>query len=1407
MVAYLNGVGLLDVVTKPPPSPEEDDSSSSASSEQKKEVSPLSPEKSLQQRNVAYSILINAMAPAVLHLVQAAPLGDPHAVWQALLDNYERSTLSSKAALRRQLHLSKLKDGETFSSFVQRVNESARLLTTMGDKVSDPECFTVILNGLPDSFDPIVTTLEADSDITYETACNRIRDFELKLKLRSKPKAGDATAYSAKKEKPPPSKQERKKRPCTHCGRTNHADSNCWIKYPEKMPKEFPRKARARGQSTPSGASGQRNEEVDYIFSASLSSSASQRWVMDSGSTNHICKQKTAFSSLSKCEPVKVTVANDEVVTATHRGDVKLSLKSGETLLLKGVLFSPKIARNLISISKIASLGYATNFYDDGFIVSRDTKSLRGIREGGLYVLETQPLLALNLNSSVSPSPPSSPPSPPSASPVPSPTPVTASNSLRLWHERLGHLNHQAVAQLQRLVTGLVLQDKKTAPCESCSMGKNHRQPFSRSTNKRAAHRLDLVHSDVIGPIHPQSIGGANYILTFLDDFSRKGFIYLLKRKSEVLEKFKHFHASVCNQTDRKLKRLRADNAYLTKEFEHFCGEHGIHQEFSTPHTPQQNGRAERYGRTILEMSRTLLLHSGMSKGFWAEAVSTAVYLRNLCPTRALSNSTPAEAWSGRKPDVSRLRVFGCLAFVHQPLSPKSDKFGVKSLQCRFLGYGTARKAYRLWDPANHKIVISHDVNFHESSFSIPSSPDHKDDSGSDDSDFEDLPRLIDDVDEDIEEDEFESAEEAKHPTSPPASVAPSSPPSPLRQPPLLAPSGASSSSPDEATASSRVEHQPVSAHSPHRIKSAPSRVEAKSTSPPSSTVRLHPPQSVNVGAPRRSTRSTKPKKYQGFDTRSSIRQPLYQDVDDESTNFVSVSVPDEPTSLAEAQSTPDAFAWMAAAKEEYNSLLENKTWTLTALPPGRFAISSRWVFKRKVDQHGSTRFKARLVARGFQQRDGFDYFADELYAPVARLKTIRCILALASHSNLHLHHMDVSTAFLNGKLDEDIYLQQPEGFVQRGKEHLVLHLHKGLYGLKQAPKAWFSNINSFLLKLGFTSSKFDPCLYIRRTGDQLTIVVLYVDDLIIASTSSRFQAELQRQLSDNYKMHDLGPLQLYLGLEIRQEPNQISVRQSRYTQQLLDKFNMANCKAAPTPLVPFDFDSTQVPDSSLPVRQAVGALLFLSGATRPDIAVAVNKLSQHVNTPTLQIWNGIKRVFRYLRGTLDYGLVYSRSSDQKVPQLITYSDATWAEDKADRKSTSGQVHLLCGAPISWLSKKQATVALSTAEAEFIALAASVQEVIFLRNLLAELGYPQSPTVVYEDNQATIFSLKNLGSDHNRTKHIDLRYFFLREKVADGLVIIKYVSTDNNVADALTKPLSPALFERFRPALVREGVN
>lgn len=492
--------------------------------------------------------------------------------------------------------------------------------------------------------------------------------------------------------------------------------------------------------------------------------------------------------------------------------------------------------------------------------------------------------------------------------------------------------------------------------------------------------------------------------------------------------------------------------------------------------------------------------------------------------------------------------------------------------------------------------------------------------------------------------------------------------------------------------------------------------------------------------------------------------------------------------------------AWIKAMKTELDAIERNNTWYLVDLPTGKKLIGLKWVFKVKKDSEGRiVKYKARLVARGFVQKQGIDF--EEVFAPVARLDTIRLIIALAAQRNWEIHHLDVKSAFLNGELSEEVYVSQPEGFVVKGKEHKVYKLSKALYGLRQAPRAWNIRLDKSLKSIGFERCSHDQAVYTRNKKGCLLIVGVYVDDLIVTGSSEREISEFKEQMMKEFEMSDLGLLAYYLGIEVSQKKEGVLLKQTTYAKRILEEFGMNECNPTACPMDPklkLEKDEDGEPIDPTQFRRIVGSLRYLTH-TRPDLSFSVGLISRHMQKPTSLHQSALKQVLRYVKGTMDYGIMYRR--DQGEKELVGFSDSDLGGDAMDYKSTSGMVFYLGENIITWQSQKQKTVALSSCEAELMAATTAACQAVWLESLLVEMtGYKGGPIKLCVDNKSAIALMKN-PVFHGRSKHINMKYHFIRECVEKGLIKVEFVSSKEQKADILTKALARVNFIDMRKKL------
>ncbi len=490
-----------------------------------------------------------------------------------------------------------------------------------------------------------------------------------------------------------------------------------------------------------------------------------------------------------------------------------------------------------------------------------------------------------------------------------------------------------------------------------------------------------------------------------------------------------------------------------------------------------------------------------------------------------------------------------------------------------------------------------------------------------------------------------------------------------------------------------------------------------------------------------------------------------------------------EPKDINEAEK--DEF-WLLAMQEELLQFERNNVWSLVPTPKDKTIIGTKWVYRNKKDDTGLIiRNKARLVAQGYNQQEGIDY--DETYAPVARLEAIRMLLAYACYKDFKLFQMDVKSAFLNGFISEDIYVKQPPGFENHIFPNHVYKLNKALYGLKQAPRAWYDRLSGFLLENDFVRGKMDSTLFIKTLNNDMLLVQIYVDDIIFGSTNENLCKDFSEFMQKEFEMSMMGELNFFLGLQIKQTKNGVFINQSKYIKDLLVKYGLENSKSLGTPMstsIKLDIDEKEKSVNTTLYRGMIGSLLYLT-ASRPDIMFSVCLCARFQANPKESHLCAVKRIFRYLNGTKDLGLWYPKTTSF---ELVSYSDADFAGCKIDRKSTSGTCHFLGHSLVSWFSKKQNSVALSTAEAEYIAAGSSCAQTLYMKQQLEDFKISFQNTPIFCDNTSAICLTRN-PILHSRTKHIEIRHHFLRDHVQKGDVRLEFISTDLQLADIFTKPL------------------
>jgi transposase InsO family protein len=1312
---------------------------------------------------------------------------DPARIWTILRDRFRPTTDVTLAQALKHIVTLRMADDGDMETHIRDFTACKRRVEEHGVALSDIVYRTFFLISMPTTYQMTVTAIESQTGVTLEVAQNRL--LEEWRKRKGQPKGGLLmtamhTKSSHKSRRKPgnssvnPTSHTNAKSIllCTHCQKRGHVESTCWAKYPHlKDDSKSPATGEARvafhtttktARKAQVGGSGGGN--ANY-------------WILDSGASEHFSPHKHVFNNYKKLDdPVEVNTAKGKLY-GIGIGDVYITVE-GERgdlipITLHEVLHVPGMDSNLLSSNVLLGKGLEINMHPTRGIniILGDYIVAKTVPQGKLWRLKTveDRLHAERALKMVGPKP---------KDPSPKVLPY------EIWHRRFAHLGPWNLQKAQKLVIGMAI-DPATLPkegyaCEACILGSQTRN-LSDAPMTRCTVPGDRIHSDICGWITPIALGESRYILTFIDDATRMTYLFVLKTKTaqEVRECFLKFR-NTFERDGRRIKSIRTDGGdEYRKQMGELCKETGILHEETAPYTPEQNGVAERANRTICERIRSILAETKLPKQLWAELARAVAHLKNRSPTAALNNRTPYEALYGKKPDVSHFVAIGTKAFVHTP-KKKTKKIDSRSYEGIMVGYGGSNQ-YRIWVPGTNKIKIkvSRDVCFvgemegpvgaHGNGSPHGNATPHRDAMENGDAGeqpiiydmIEVLPEPREEPESESEESESESESESEDGSGKDdnediygddetiprdATVEPPSPPQPQPQP--------------------QPQQPAISESRPQRTRKAPTHFD--------------------------------PGTYVSAQHKSQAQSHIAWKADTTMWNE-STGTYIEPQSYDKAVNDPlYGKEWTTAVQEEYNSLMKNGAWELVEMPPGKNLVTCKWVFKAKHNANGNiTRFKARLVARGFSQAFGIDYF--DTFAPVAKLTTYRVIFALAALEQWEIHGMDVITAYLLGKLDEEIYMMQPEGFVRMGmKRNMVCRLLRSLYGLKQAARVWNLKIHTFLTKIGFIRSTADPCLYVDIK--QNLYITIWVDDLLIVGKNGKDIANVKVQLSREFEMKDLGKLEHFLGMRItRTLDGGITIDQSGYIRQILERFGMESSKAVTTPiaagsrLTPNDSHATQ---TDIKQYQAmVGSLMYAMLCTRPDLAYAIQQLSQFNANPTNAHFQAAKRVFRYLQGTQTMGLMYGKhygKHNDLTERIQCYCDADYAMD-GDRKSISGNLFMLGDSPISYQAKKQTTVAQSTVESEYAAMAHAIKEMIWLQYLLRDFGMSKyAPTTLFCDNQGAISLAKN-PTHHAKTKHVDVQLHFIRDHIEKGTINVEYCPTEDMLADIMTKGLPRERHERL----------
>jgi transposase InsO family protein len=1212
------------------------------------------------------------------------------------------------------------------------------------------------------------------------------------------------------------------------------------------------------------------SETVMAIVATSAVSRQQKRIGVDSMASIHVSSDIDMFLELKPCEPFVVKGMDGGVLEASLSGRLELHLDSNgvqSTVVVEDVYYHPSFAASLLSLDRLTKLGWVFHSDKDATFVVTPTKHKVSLcqdqRVSMLHCVASTVAKSQSHVYNVQDE----------AAPAAVPAHIMASSAvleLVRLHEQLGHvgfdrmmvmLEKQATDGLaRRPMSAAVLKDARARvlQCKACTQGKGCRSPFGRRGLDTGSAPGEVLHMDTNHVTVLDDLGNRvhSYGLNIIDPYSGARFKQHLPSKDLIARAVMDVVKLIQRQSDWKVKRLYSDGGgeFVNGTLREFAASEGILLRNSPAKTQQLDGVAERVVRTGKDMERTMLLHAGLdAASYYKLAAHHAVFVWNRSYISPQTGVTPFEAMYKRKPSMQHWAVFGCDCFYHVPKDERKT-YEPKMLPGIYLGHDTTRNCPTVQDVATGRLVYTRDVRFREARFThaaalrageqrvrqlveagysedesaVPAAAVEPLELDADEKEWEVDAivgrRVVDgsvqyrvrwagysDSDATWEPlDHLDNAaglidafEALDHQNSADAA-----------QPePASAAAAADGSAEIGAAEEPEMQGEPQSAGPRRSARShASSRALDGVMSVSVSGKHVHMAMAALSGMqPGGDMSFTEPQMVHAVSTALAQLQER------------------TPSSYREAMTSPEAKSWKAALDKEMASINEMGVWDLVpriSVPRHQTVLRCKWVFKIKTDEHGAvTVFKARLTPKGFMQKEGVNVY--ETFAATGKYKSMRIGLSIAAACDYELDQMDVPVAFQQAGLDEEVFMELPDGY-REGLEHLVCKLRKALYGLKQGPRNWWLLISDFLVvQLGFKATVSDPCLFWKRSATgRLLLLFLFVDDMQIGYHLSDLEewCALKAQLVLRFNTKDMGASTWILGMRItrNRRARTITLDQELYVTKALERYGMRECKPVSTPETPGGIDGmggddaeTTAPADLQLFQEMVGTLMYAAVSCRLDIAHAVHALASEMQAPTGRSMLAAKRVLRYLAGTKDIGLVFGALAGGKTAAAETrghqaaalvdvsaYADADWANNKKDRKSITGWVAKLNGDCISWSSKKQRVVALSTCEAELYAEAAALQEVLWLRDLLTELGlHVQMGSLLHGDNQSTIAVSKN-GVKADRTKHVDVKYHFVTQTVQEGKVQLRWIPTAEQQADIFTKALAAPVFERLRQQLM-----
>lgn len=1374
-----------------------------------------------RRQEAAKAYIFNRLSLPIVNLVRRCYMARD--VLETLDEEYRQTSAAAESMARRKFYGMRYVDGDDMGKFLRAFEESADRLRDSGILVTETEKINQLTAALTKDYDIAVTKYQMyvlenhhsfhvlkrfvldrhERDFDEKELLKRYSEMYVNTSEMEKTEANRRTQQPQNRNRNPPrpaaqtdqttkeTESDRTRRrynfectlTCRQCDGFGHIQANC----PSKL-KTDDTKKNASKETTGTSQSyedkrskakvmmvlpGKPDESDDEPKTKKIAGT----FMVDSGAYRHMTSRKELLNKVRQLAvPQQLDCASKGApLAATHVGEMLVELENryGETniMLLMDVLYVPDLEQDLLSENVITKSGqYEITFtknFADIIDVETDEIAFSAFRKGDAKYVHFEAIVDNHKRPKVLPvqsgemddtaSTDDDDQDDQDASPV-----DKQKEEKELWHRRLGHISGKYLKILQSKSDGipkyLHFNDNDFRDCIPCLMAKSCELGHG-TVRRKATRRCDIISTDIMGPF-TNGLHGEKFVATFIDNYSNYVTIALLKRKCDVAAAFARYHKRLRNRfPDEPVHILRCDRAkeYIEGDLRDYCDAAGVAIEDASPYSPQLNGKAERMNRTLTERMRAILFDSNMDYKYWPYALETAAYLVNRSPTKNNAElKTPFETWNGYKPELKYLRTFGCTAYRHIPEAVQTQKVSSQRRKglvddtklCPraekrvFIGYTAT--GYNVLDPSTNKLTSSSDIRFLEKTANAPTTKQP--------ANTQDEVNVVRETEPRIEE--------------------PESPPAPTPEHQDDAAQVAPESENLDLLASVAVDRDKMANLDMLASIATEKRTRRKKNCP---VPRDHDYIAMSV-----QTKSTERN-----------RAPLLEE-----------SV---PRTFAEIENNPFKEKWKEAVAKELNAMKQNKVFTVVPRTKRMKPIDTKWCFTIKYTDDGEPYAKARLVARGFRDRNEYKIY--ETYSPVVKQWMIRWALSITNRRRLSMTKFDVATAFLNADINQTTYLLVPDGSPEN-RHTSVLKVNKSIYGLKPSSKNWFDLLNDVLTSIGYVQSKSDRCLYYQRSeSNKITLLLVYVDDMLLLTDDPKIEERTIQALKNRFELKIQSNPKNFVGFEIKRDiqKSMIYLSQKNYIKRLLQRFDMEDAYPQKTPMdANLKLHKSPSGQDNREYRAMIGCLLYLARGTRPDISFAVNALSRLQSASTNTDKQYVRRIFRYLKGTQEYELPI-HSTGEKIEAYIDASYAPNVSEKSpsfdidDGKSVSGYLVRLFGDPIIWSVKKQTIMASSSTAAEIIAVHDALNDVRVLYLTMQEIFGVNAPVTIWEDNTSATKIL--MGGDQTKTRSVLIKCYDILTAVAEKEIYLRSVSTTQQLADMLTKPLSREKFQRNTEAI------